>query len=100
MAFQLNHISPMMLSITYHNLEFGRTRLDFVACGFSSNASFDRFSVRNCSKGVLRNADGCKARKSLCHRREIGPCRLFSTKTPEVFLNGDNISFTACGVDG
>ncbi|XP_073312953.1 solanesyl diphosphate synthase 1, chloroplastic-like [Primulina huaijiensis] len=77
----------MMLSITSHNLEFGRTRLDFVACGCSSNASFDRFSVRNCSKGLLRNVDGCKARKSLCHRREIGPCPVFSTKTPEVFLN-------------
>ncbi|XP_073026076.1 solanesyl diphosphate synthase 1, chloroplastic-like [Primulina eburnea] len=77
----------MMLSITCHNLEFGRTRLDFVACGCSSNASFDRFSVRNCSKGLLRNVDGCKARKSLCHRREIGPCSVFSTKTPEVFLN-------------
>ncbi|XP_073120641.1 solanesyl diphosphate synthase 1, chloroplastic-like [Henckelia pumila] len=79
----------MMLSMTCHNLEFGRTRLDFVACGCSSNASFDRFSVRNCSKGVLRNADGgCKARKSFCYRREIGPCRVSSTKTPEAFLKG------------
>ncbi|XP_075487372.1 solanesyl diphosphate synthase 1, chloroplastic-like [Primulina tabacum] len=77
----------MMLSITCHNLGFGRTRLNFVACGCSSNASFDRFSVRNCSKGLLRNVDGCKAWKSLCHRREIGPCPVFSTKTPEVFLN-------------
>ncbi|KZV29723.1 solanesyl diphosphate synthase 1 [Dorcoceras hygrometricum] len=75
-----------MLSITCNSLEFGRTSLDFVACGCSSN---DHFSVRNCSKGVLRNVDGgCKARKSLCHRREIGRCRVFSTKTPEAFLNG------------
>ncbi|KAI3466006.1 hypothetical protein Pfo_022669 [Paulownia fortunei] len=77
------------MSVTCHNLEFGRTRLDVVACGCSSNASFNRLSVRNCAKGVLRNVNkGCKARKLLCYRRDIGRCRVFSTKTPEAFLNG------------
>ncbi|KAK4439073.1 Solanesyl diphosphate synthase 2, chloroplastic [Sesamum alatum] len=74
-----------MMSMTCHNLEFGRTRLDFVACGCSSNASFDRFSVRNCAKGVLRNV---RARKFLYCRKEIGRCRAVQTKSTEAFLNG------------
>ncbi|KAL2245520.1 UNVERIFIED_CONTAM: Solanesyl diphosphate synthase 2, chloroplastic [Sesamum indicum] len=78
-----------MMSMTCHNLEFGRTRLDFLACGCSSNASSDRFSVRNCDKGVLRNVNrGCRAQKFLYYRREIGRCRAFQTKTTEAFLNG------------
>ncbi|KAL0406690.1 UNVERIFIED_CONTAM: Solanesyl diphosphate synthase 1, chloroplastic [Sesamum latifolium] len=49
----------------------------------------DRLSVRNRAKALLRNVNsGCKARKLLCSRREIGRCRVFSTKTPEAFLSG------------
>ncbi|KAL0362602.1 UNVERIFIED_CONTAM: Solanesyl diphosphate synthase 2, chloroplastic [Sesamum calycinum] len=78
-----------MMSMTCHNLEFGRTRLEFLACGCSSNASSERLSVRNCDKGVLRNVNrGCRARKFLYCRREIGRCRAFQTKTTEAFLNG------------
>ncbi|KAK4387172.1 Solanesyl diphosphate synthase 2, chloroplastic [Sesamum angolense] len=78
-----------MMSVSCHNLEFGRTRLEFAACGCSSNASPNRLSVRNRSKALLRNVNsGCKARKLLCSRREIGRCRVFSTKTPEAFLSG------------
>ncbi|KAL0320568.1 UNVERIFIED_CONTAM: Solanesyl diphosphate synthase 2, chloroplastic [Sesamum radiatum] len=78
-----------MMSVSCHNLEFGRTRMEFAACGCSSNASPNRLSVRNRAKGLLRNVNsGCKARKLLCSRREIGRCRVFSTKTPEAFLSG------------
>ncbi|KAL2247424.1 probable solanesyl-diphosphate synthase 3, chloroplastic isoform X1 [Sesamum indicum] len=78
-----------MMSVSCHNLEFGRTRLEFAACGCSSNASPNRLSVRNRAKALLRNVNsGCKARKLLCSRREIGRCRVFSTKTPEAFLSG------------
>ncbi|XP_011098151.1 probable solanesyl-diphosphate synthase 3, chloroplastic isoform X2 [Sesamum indicum] len=77
-----------MMSVSCHNLEFGRTRLEFAACGCSSNASPNRLSVRNRAKALLRNVNsGCKARKLLCSRREIGRCRVFSTKTPEAFLS-------------
>ncbi|XP_073060963.1 solanesyl diphosphate synthase 1, chloroplastic-like [Primulina eburnea] len=79
----------MMLSMTCRGLELGRTTLDFVACGCSSNASFDSFYVRNYAKGVLRNVKrGSKGRKLSCHRRDIGRRRVFSTKTSETFLNG------------
>ncbi|KAK6132573.1 hypothetical protein DH2020_033675 [Rehmannia glutinosa] len=47
-----------MMSVACHNLEFGRTRVDFVSCGCSSNASFDRVSLRNCAKGCLRMSIG------------------------------------------
>ncbi|KAK6154253.1 hypothetical protein DH2020_008501 [Rehmannia glutinosa] len=78
-----------MMSVACHNLEFGRTRVDFVSCGCSSNASFDRVSLRNCAKGVLKNVNrACKPRRLFCYRRDIGRCRVFSTKTPEAFLNG------------
>ncbi|KAL8046724.1 hypothetical protein ABFX02_08G192796 [Erythranthe guttata] len=75
-----------MMSVTCHNLEFGRIRLDFVGCGCSSNASPNRFPVRNCAEGMLRNV--CRPRKLSCKKREVGRCRVFSTKTPETFLNG------------
>lgn len=68
-----------------HNLEFGRTMLDFLACGCSSNASFDRFSVRSYAKGAVRNVNrGYKPRKLVCFQPEIGP----RTKTPEALLTG------------
>ena len=81
-----NWVLLKMLSMTSHNLEFGRSGLDFVACGCSSNASY---LVRNSSKGVLRRVKyEFGARKWLCFRREFGSCRVVSTKTPEAFVNG------------
>lgn len=78
-----------MTAVACNNLEFGRTRFDFSACGCSSNASFDRFSVRNYAKGTVRNDNRShKARKLFCFRPEIGPPRMFSTKTPEALLPG------------
>nr|ALT07953.1 putative solanesyl diphosphate synthase [Leucosceptrum canum] len=78
-----------MMSLTCNNLEFGRTRLDFAACGCSSNASSNRSSVRNYGKGLLRNVNRvCRARRVWCFRRDFSRCRVFSTKSPEAFLNG------------
>uniref|UniRef100_A0A5B7AQD6 all-trans-nonaprenyl-diphosphate synthase [geranylgeranyl-diphosphatespecific] n=1 Tax=Davidia involucrata TaxID=16924 RepID=A0A5B7AQD6_DAVIN len=78
-----------MMSMTCHNLEFSRTGLDLVACGCSSNASLDRFSVRNHAKGVFKSVNrGYGARKLVCCRRDIARCRVFSTKTPETLING------------
>ncbi|KAL2523502.1 Solanesyl diphosphate synthase 1 [Abeliophyllum distichum] len=78
-----------MTAVTCHNLEFGRTRLEFLSCGCSSNASFDRFSVRNYAKGTVRNVNRAfKARQLLCFQPEIGPRRVFSTNTPEALLTG------------
>ncbi|KAL2496568.1 Solanesyl diphosphate synthase 2 [Forsythia ovata] len=77
------------MSMTCHNLEFGRTGLEFLAYGCSSNASFDRISVRDCAKGMLRTVNGgYKGRKLWFCRRDIGPNRVFSTNSPEVLLNG------------
>ncbi|KAL6543357.1 putative protein serine/threonine kinase [Orobanche hederae] len=78
-----------MMSVTCHNFEFVKTRLDFVSCGCTFNASFDRPSARNCAKGAIRNViRACRARRLLCYQHDIGRCRVFSTMTPETFLNG------------
>ncbi|KAI8010029.1 hypothetical protein LOK49_LG06G00988 [Camellia lanceoleosa] len=79
----------MMMSMTCHSLEFSRTGLDLVACGCSSNALVDRFSVRNyAKKGVCRRFNrGFGARKLVCRRHEIARCGVFSTETPETLLN-------------
>ncbi|XP_047951164.1 solanesyl diphosphate synthase 2, chloroplastic-like [Salvia hispanica] len=61
-----------MMSVTCSNLEFGRTRLDFAACGCSSsNVSTNRVAAKVFGKGLLNNR-----------------CRVLSTKTPEAFLSG------------
>ncbi|XP_059661382.1 solanesyl diphosphate synthase 1, chloroplastic-like isoform X2 [Cornus florida] len=81
-----------MMSMTCHNLEFGRTGLDLIACGCSSNASFGRSSVRNYAKGMF--GSGCAghgARKLVSCRRDTARCRVFSTKSPETLLNGPTI---------
>ncbi|CAI9784301.1 unnamed protein product [Fraxinus pennsylvanica] len=78
-----------MMSMTCHNLEFARRGLEFLAYGSSSNASPERISVKDCAKGMLRTVNGgYKGRKLWCCRRDIGPCRVFSTNTPEILLNG------------
>ncbi|XP_016440145.1 solanesyl diphosphate synthase 2, chloroplastic-like [Nicotiana tabacum] len=59
-----------MMSVTCHNLEIGRTPLEFLACGCSSNNKV----LRNVSRG------GFNARKLFFCRQEIGRCRSFSTK--------------------
>ncbi|KAG6421419.1 hypothetical protein SASPL_117971 [Salvia splendens] len=59
-----------MMSVTCSNLDFGRTRLDFAACGCSSNVSTNRVAAKFLGKGLLNNR-----------------CRVLSTKTPEAFLS-------------
>lgn len=66
----------VMMSVTCSNLDFGRARLDFAACGCSSSVS-----TRNFGKGLLKNVNW--------RRRFLGCRRVFSTKTPEAFLNGN-----------
>ncbi|XP_042042174.1 solanesyl diphosphate synthase 2, chloroplastic-like [Salvia splendens] len=65
-----------MMSVTCSNLDFGRARLDFAACGCSSSVS-----TRNFGKGLLKN-ENWRRRFLGCRRRVV------STKTPEAFLNG------------
>ncbi|XP_052178884.1 solanesyl diphosphate synthase 1, chloroplastic-like [Diospyros lotus] len=78
-----------MMSMTCRNLEFGRTGLDLVSCGCSSNASFNRFSVKSCTKGVCKNAKkGHGARKLVCSRRGFARRHVFSPTTHETLLNG------------
>ncbi|KAG5254814.1 hypothetical protein OIU77_015903 [Salix suchowensis] len=78
-----------MMSMTCHNLDFGRAKLDLVACGCSSNASIDRYSVRNYAKSVSKSCiRDYGSRRLVCCRREIARCRVFSTKTPETLLEG------------
>ncbi|KAK9268376.1 hypothetical protein L1049_000125 [Liquidambar formosana] len=78
-----------MMSMTCRNLDFGRTGLDLFACGCSSNASFERSSVKKYAKAVSRSSNGgYGARKLVCYRRDISPCRVFSTRSPETLLNG------------
>ncbi|KAF5948692.1 hypothetical protein HYC85_014649 [Camellia sinensis] len=78
-----------MMLMTRYNLEFGRTGLDLVSCGCSSNASFEQFTVKTYAKGVHRGFKrGYVARKLACCRSGIARCRVFSTMTPETMLNG------------
>ncbi|XP_031127803.1 solanesyl diphosphate synthase 1, chloroplastic-like isoform X2 [Ipomoea triloba] len=77
-----------MMSVTYHNLEFGRSRLDFVGAGCCSNAAIDLHSVRKVANCVFGNVSrGFKARKLLCCRRDIGHCRVFCTETSGGLVN-------------
>ncbi|XP_038686531.1 solanesyl diphosphate synthase 1, chloroplastic-like isoform X1 [Tripterygium wilfordii] len=78
-----------MMSMTCRNLYFERTVLDLVACGCSSNASIEKNSVKNQIKGASRSANkDYGRRKLLCCRRDMAPCRVFPTKTPDTLLNG------------
>ncbi|XP_050233997.1 solanesyl diphosphate synthase 2, chloroplastic-like isoform X2 [Mercurialis annua] len=73
-----------MMSVTCQRLDFGRSVLDLAACGCSSNASVDRYSVKNSAKSaVFRSCHGDYAA-----RRDTARCRVSSTKTPDTMLNG------------
>ncbi|XP_011045575.1 PREDICTED: solanesyl diphosphate synthase 1 [Populus euphratica] len=73
-----------MMSMTCHNLDFGRAKLDAAACGCSSNASIDRYSVRNYAKSVSKSCNrDYGSRRLVCCRRDIARCRVSPTKTPE-----------------
>lgn len=75
--------------MTCHNLDFGRAKLDLVACGCSSNASIDRYSVRNYAKSVSKSCNrDYGSRRLVCCRRDIARCRVSPTKTPETLPTG------------
>lgn len=74
--------------MTSHNLDFGRSVLDLVACGCSSSPSIHRSSVRKIAKtGSRKSSSGCGARRLVCCRQNLARCRVYSTKTPETLLN-------------
>lgn len=78
-----------MMSMTCHNLDSARTVLDLFSSRCSSNASFNRPSLRNCAQSSCkRSSRGYGARKLVGRRRGIALCRVSSTKTPETLLNG------------
>ncbi|KAJ6949960.1 hypothetical protein NC651_003818 [Populus alba x Populus x berolinensis] len=78
-----------MMSMTCHNLDFGRAKLDLVACGCSSNASIDRYSVRNYAKSVSKSCNrDYGSRRLVCCRRDTARCRVSPTKTPETLPSG------------
>ncbi|KAK7324470.1 hypothetical protein VNO77_28035 [Canavalia gladiata] len=71
------------MSVTSKSIDFAGKNL--VSCGCSSNASFDRYTVRNYAKV---NSKGYGARKSVCCKRRITQCRVSSMKTAEPTVNG------------
>ncbi|KAH9779486.1 Solanesyl diphosphate synthase 2 [Citrus sinensis] len=74
--------------MTSHNLDFGRSVLDLVACGCSSSASIHRSSVRKIAMtGSRKSNRDCGARRLVCCRQNLARCRVYSTKTPETLLN-------------
>ncbi|XP_031266829.1 solanesyl diphosphate synthase 1, chloroplastic-like [Pistacia vera] len=78
-----------MMSMTCSNLDFGRSVLDLVACGCSSNASIDRSWVRSYAKSVSRRSSRHFGAKRLVFcKQNLARCRVYSTKTPETLLNG------------
>lgn len=75
--------------MTCRNLDFGRSVLDLVACGCSSNASIDRSWVRSYAKSVSRRSSRHFGAKRLVFcKQNLARCRVYSTKTPETLLNG------------
>ncbi|KAF3442306.1 hypothetical protein FNV43_RR16222 [Rhamnella rubrinervis] len=77
------------MSMTCHNLDFGRTVLDLVACGCSSSASFERYSVRNYTPKA--NYKGCSrghgARKLVRSRWDRTRFRVSSVKAADTLFN-------------
>lgn len=82
-----------MMSMTCHNLDSARTVLDLFSSRCSSNASFNRPSLRNCAQSSCkRSSRGYGARKLVGRRRGIALCRVSSTKTPETLLNDTGVA--------
>ncbi|XP_050140832.1 solanesyl diphosphate synthase 2, chloroplastic-like [Malus sylvestris] len=80
-----------MMSMTCHTLD-GRAVLDFVACGCSSNALLDRYSVRNYSK--TNSKGSCRGYGARLNRIRCGVSSMKTAETPapkkaaEALLNG------------
>ncbi|PKI35854.1 hypothetical protein CRG98_043763, partial [Punica granatum] len=83
------------MSVTCGNLDFGRTVLDLVSCGCSSNGSFDRFPGRRYGVKASLKAGNWRdfvRRRLYCFRRESAPRRVFPTKTSETLFNEPEIT--------
>lgn len=79
--------------MTCHNLDFGRTVLDLVACGCSSSASFERYSARSYAKPNYKSCSrGHGARKSVRCRWDRTRCRVSSVKTADTPFNGKRLA--------
>ncbi|KAI4333432.1 hypothetical protein L6164_018249 [Bauhinia variegata] len=71
-----------MMSVTSQSLDFGGKKL--VACGCSSNTSFERYKVRNYAKVKSKGwSRGHGARKLVYGKRGTTQCRLSAMKTAE-----------------
>lgn len=82
-----------MMSVTCHNLELRRTKLDFVAFSGCSNALLCRFSLRNSTWGLLRNINTVyRSRKVQCFHGDISHWNGFSTTMPNAFLGANHFS--------
>ncbi|XP_061369981.1 solanesyl diphosphate synthase 1, chloroplastic-like isoform X2 [Gastrolobium bilobum] len=76
-----------MMPLTSKSIDFAGKNL--VSCGCSSNASFDRYTVRNYAKV---DSKGCGrehgTRKLICCKRRSTKCRVSSMKTAEPTVDG------------
>ncbi|GAB2236313.1 hypothetical protein Droror1_Dr00028033 [Drosera rotundifolia] len=77
------------MPVSCRNTVMVRVGFDAIVCGCSSNGGFDQFSVKGSSNRVRRRfLGGHGGRKLGSLLRGVGRCRVFSTKTPEILLNG------------
>lgn len=75
--------------MTCRSIDFGRTVLDLVACGCSSNALLDRSSIRNYTKVNSKGSSRVYgARKLVFRGRDRTRCAVSSMKAAETLLNG------------
>ncbi|KAK7272627.1 hypothetical protein RJT34_29347 [Clitoria ternatea] len=84
------------MPVTSKTIDFAGKNL--VSCGCSSNASFDRYTVRNHAKVKGWGSDH-GARKSVCCKRRNTQCRVSSMKIAEPTLNGRTIAGLTTGLD-
>ncbi|GMH05562.1 hypothetical protein Nepgr_007402 [Nepenthes gracilis] len=78
-----------MMPVTSWNLNYSRIGVDVISSGCCSNASLDRFTGKNTSKGTRRSFRKCQGKRKLsCFRRDIARCRVYPTKTPEPLVYG------------
>lgn len=81
-----------MMPVTCHNIELGRTRLDFVGFSGCLNVLLRRFSPKNSTKGLRRSINTVYgSRKVQCFHRDSGHWHVFSTTMPDAFLGGNHL---------
>ncbi|KAJ1382305.1 Solanesyl diphosphate synthase [Sesbania bispinosa] len=79
------------MSVASKSIDFAGKNL--VSCGCSSNASFDRYSVRNYAKVNSKGwGSNHGTRKWVCYKRKSTQCRVSSMKTAEPTVNGGTLA--------